>query len=292
MLNVKASAPVRIDLAGGWSDIEYFTKKHTGTVVNIAINKRANAELNIDENGKINVNYNCDVPIGTGLGTSSAINVALLSCINHSTFSPEKSAELAHRFEALLGGPVGRQDQWSSSFGGALHLKFEKEHVKILPFNPKNSAIKWLEEHLILAHTKIPHISGEVHTPIWERFNKGDSIIINSIKKLEKLADKMAKALIEDNRENIVEILNEVTKTTDLLSPSINQPVRLFCNNLMNENLALAWKIMGAGGGGVVGILSNKNKIVETKGRCEKEGWTIIDWEMETKGVILEKVKK
>ena len=135
-MKVKASAPVRIDLAGGWSDVTYFTKKFTGSVVNIAINKRAYAELSIDNEGHLKVSYDCEVPVGTGLGTSSAINVALLSCINHSNFSPEKSAEMAHKFEIILGGPVGRQDQWASAYGGAQHLKFNDEDVEIMPFKP------------------------------------------------------------------------------------------------------------------------------------------------------------
>ena len=102
MVNIIASAPIRIDLAGGWSDVHDYTEKFPGEVVNIAINKRAHAELNIDKDGFLKVNYHCDVPVGTGLGTSSAINVALLSCITHNNFSPEKSAEIAHKLYSQI----------------------------------------------------------------------------------------------------------------------------------------------------------------------------------------------
>jgi len=292
MLNIKASAPVRIDLAGGWSDVTHYTKKFPGTVVNIAINKRAHAELNIDANGYLKMNYECDVPVGTGLGTSSAINVALLSCITHSNFSPEKSAEIAHKFEILLGGPVGRQDQWASAFGGIQYLQFDDEDVEILQFKPMQTAIEWLEKHLIIAHSRIAHKSGEVHSPIWEKFNQEDSQVIDAISKLKILADKMAIALESDNRSDISDILNNVTITTDKLSPSINNPVRDVCDSLIKNGTISAWKVMGAGGGGAVALLSNHGKIDETKGACEKAGWMLIDWCVDTEGVIIEKVGK
>ena len=289
MSTIKASAPVRIDLAGGWSDVTHYTNKFSGAVVNIAINKRAHAVLNIDEDGYLKVNYDCDVPVGTGLGTSSAINVALLTCINHSNFSPEKSAELAHKFEILLGGPVGRQDQWASAFGGIQYLQFNEEEVKKLQFEPMPSAIQWLEKHLIIAHSRIPHKSGEVHSPIWEKFNQNDTQVIEAISKLKSLADDMANALESDNRNAISDILNNVTNTTDELSTSINDPVREVCNTLMENNTITAWKVMGAGGGGAVALLSESDKINKTKKACEVAGWMVIDWSVDNQGVLIEK---
>ena len=64
----EARAPVRIDLAGGWTDCPPFCHDVGGDVVNIAINQYARAKLTIDENGMMNCQYSCDVPIGSGLG--------------------------------------------------------------------------------------------------------------------------------------------------------------------------------------------------------------------------------
>ncbi len=292
MVKIRTSAPIRIDLAGGWSDIRDYTINYPGAVVNIAINKRAHAELEIDEDGYLSMNYNCEVPVGTGLGTSSAINVALLSCINHNKFSPEESAELAHKFEVILGGPVGRQDQWASAFGGVQYLKFNKDNVEIIPFKPMESAIKWLEKYLIIAHSKIAHKSGEVHAPIWEKFKQDDPKILNAIHKLKNLADEMSLALEKDERDSIKNILNEVTKTTDNLSKSINDPVREVCERLIDNKTISAWKVMGAGGGGAVALLSNEGNIEETKKQCELAGWMVIEWSTETQGILIEKIEE
>ena len=82
---VKARAPVRIDLAGGWSDCAPFCHEAGGDVVNIAINHYAHAELILDEAGKISCNYSCEIPVGSGLGATGALNVALMAIIkgNH-----------------------------------------------------------------------------------------------------------------------------------------------------------------------------------------------------------------
>ena len=45
----------------------------------------------IDADGKLSVNYRCDAPIGSGLGTTGAINVALMAAINGSENAEELS---------------------------------------------------------------------------------------------------------------------------------------------------------------------------------------------------------
>ena len=141
-----AKAPVRIDLAGGWSDAPPFCELVGGDVVNIAINHYAHAELNVDSNGKLSVAYNCDVPIGSGLGTTGAINVALMSVIK----GAENSEELAYQFEKLLGNHGGRQDQWAARFGGIQHLKFIGNDVERVALTPPQSFVPVSYTHLTL----------------------------------------------------------------------------------------------------------------------------------------------
>ena len=84
MKRIDARAPVRLDLAGGWTDVPPYTHDMGGEVVNVAINIHAHASLEIDDDGKLSVNYRCDAPVGSGLGTTGAINVALMAAIHGS----------------------------------------------------------------------------------------------------------------------------------------------------------------------------------------------------------------
>ena len=58
MKRVEARAPVRIDLAGGWTDVPPYTHEVGGEVVNVAINIHAHASLEIDDDGPI-----CELPL-------------------------------------------------------------------------------------------------------------------------------------------------------------------------------------------------------------------------------------
>ena len=53
MKRIEARAPVRLDLAGGWTDVPPYTHDMGGEVVNVAINIHAHASLEIDAEGKL-----------------------------------------------------------------------------------------------------------------------------------------------------------------------------------------------------------------------------------------------
>ena len=51
----------------------------TGEVVNIAIDRYVTASCEIDEQRRVKVRYETEMPTGCGLGTSGAMNVALVA---------------------------------------------------------------------------------------------------------------------------------------------------------------------------------------------------------------------
>jgi len=113
----RACAPLRLDLAGGWTDVPPFSTVEGGAVVNVAIRLSASAQWTpggngirlmshdlreelhgarldeLDQSGKLrllraalrvmpveppfSVETDCDAPPGSGLGSSGAVDVAL-----------------------------------------------------------------------------------------------------------------------------------------------------------------------------------------------------------------------
>ena len=72
----ESSAPLRVDLAGGWTDVPPYPTDFGGEVVNFAINHRVSVKKRKEvENSDLEFDF--PVPRGSGLGTSSAMNVAL-----------------------------------------------------------------------------------------------------------------------------------------------------------------------------------------------------------------------
>ena len=88
-----ASAPIRLDLAGGWTDVGPYPYDFGGEVVNFAINLRVTAELNPPSD--IEVVF--PVQRGSGLGTSSA-----LSSSTEALSNPGKSKTISFSREGIL----------------------------------------------------------------------------------------------------------------------------------------------------------------------------------------------
>ena len=277
--------PVCVDLAGGWTDVIPYCNDFGGEVLNFTINKYIHAVMEKDESGRIRVEYSSEVPSGSGLGTSGALNVGLIATILGHKKSPEKVAEMVSQFESILENKGGRQDQWASAHGGFNHLLFIGDSVEILPFEPMKSSKNWLKKHFIIADTKITHNSGKLHDSIWERYNSGDEDVINGLHKIRAAARKMSDGIQRDRRELVVESLREVCEGVDLMDSSLHDPFRAVIQPLIESKSVTAWKALGAGAGGTVGILCSpmfRKNVIES---LEKEGWEIIDWDYDDQGM-------
>jgi D-glycero-alpha-D-manno-heptose-7-phosphate kinase len=267
---VKARAPVRIDLAGGWSDAPPFCEQVGGDVVNIAINHYAHAEVAIDENGMLQSSYSCEVPIGSGLGSTGAINVALMAAIK----GAEGSEELAFQFERLLGNHGGRQDQWAARNGGIQHLKFIGDQVDSLPLQPGARFNRWIESHLILADTGIRHTSGDLHSSVWARYDE----VLPYLMEIRQSGRDMATAVQIDDRYKVCSAMKAYTESVGKLDPALNEPYLL----LEEMSEVMAWKGMGAAAGGFVGIISREPE--KTKAAIP---WDILDWQIDNEGLVI-----
>jgi D-glycero-alpha-D-manno-heptose-7-phosphate kinase len=279
--------PVRIDLAGGWSDVPAYCNIKSGEVVNVAINHYVTAKKVINQNRTMTVQYSTEMPIGSGLGTSGAMNVALLAAIAGKGRGLEEIAELAFQFESLLGNTGGRQDQWASAFGGINHLTFRGDKVEIKPLNPSIEFCTWLQTHLLLFDTNIQHVSGEIHDKIWQQFYDHDEQVIQGLDLIRDAGLSMASAIHDEDISQVINSMRMVMLGIDLIDEKLHDPFRDVLTPLEEIGSVLAWKAMGAGGGGIVGVLVEggehaKSSLIQA---TESVGWTQLQWEIEYSGI-------
>ena len=282
---IEVVVPVRVDLAGGWTDVQPYTGDYGGEVVNFAINKYIRSAMEKDDEGRIRVEYSSDIPTGSGLGTSGAMNVGLIATIAGGGKSPEDIAELAFQFEALLENRGGRQDQWAAARGGFNHLLFLGDEVEQIPFEPMKSARNWLRKHFVIAYSGIEHKSGDLRSKVWERYDEGDEKVISGLHLIRGAARNMADGLQRDRRELVVKALNDVCEGVDLIDKSIHDPFREVVNRLKESGSVVAWKALGAGGGGSVGLLCSPMGRSEAISTVEEEGWEVLDWDYDEIGM-------
>lgn len=134
-LSWHARAPVRIDFAGGWTDVPAYVERHGGVVVNAAITRyvqvdvifggtgislhaedlhqrvRCASPVDLRYDGKLDLHKaalnmfpitggvevlsNTDVPVGAGLGGSGALDVALCAALSRARAESHDKPELA-----------------------------------------------------------------------------------------------------------------------------------------------------------------------------------------------------
>jgi D-glycero-alpha-D-manno-heptose-7-phosphate kinase len=286
---VTVRVPVRIDLAGGWTDVPAYCSDHVGEVINIAINRYITAEMHIDDDRKITVQYSSDVPVGSGLGTSGAMNVALLAAISGEGRTPEEIAELAFQFEALLGNTGGRQDQWASALGGIQHLQFDGDTVTSTQMNPSSEFMSWIEKNLLLFDSGISHVSGDLHQEVWRKYSRGDQGIKDGLERIRHMAQEMLEAIQSESPEYFTRSLHRAGRSVNLLGKEFNEPFEKCLEPLQFGESVMAWKVMGAGAGGVVGIVLNAGYDRKAVTELAKEqGWAEIEWAIEHQGIVRE----
>ena len=165
-------SPFRISFAGGGSDLPSFYKRHGGCVLVTSINRYVYIEIHpffnedriqlkysqTENVGSVNdvkhrifrevlkqfkfngVEMSCtaDIPAGTGLGSSSAFSAALLQAAyaykNQYCSRADIAAEACELEIKRLKSPIGKQDQYSSVFGGLNFIRFNPDDtVRVEP---------------------------------------------------------------------------------------------------------------------------------------------------------------
>ena len=119
-----ARAPLRIDLAGGWTDVPAFADAEGGDVVNVTIDKFVRATLG--EDGAIA--YTHDVR-ASGLGSSACEHV-LAAALRDPDADLDDIAEAAFAAECAEGVAGGRQDQYAACYGGLSYMQVPRRGAR------------------------------------------------------------------------------------------------------------------------------------------------------------------
>ena len=280
----ESSAPLRVDLAGGWTDVPPYPTDFGGEVVNFAINQRVRVRRR-EEAGDSELEFHFPVPRGSGLGTSSAMNVALAALNSSSKFeNPDEISEQAFLSESKE-NRCGRQDHWASAFGGFNHLLFIGDSVERMPFEPMKSSLNWLKKHLVIAYSGSSRNSGEIQESVWSSYSNRVEGVIQGLHKIRSSAREMADGLQQDRRDLVVSSLRGVCEGVDMIDPTIHDPFRDVVMPLIEAGSIVAWKALGAGGGGCSALLcSPTGKEYATK-YIRNEGWQILEWDFDEQGV-------
>jgi D-glycero-alpha-D-manno-heptose-7-phosphate kinase len=196
-----------------------------------------------------------DAPPGSGLGSSSAITVALVSAIAELLRLPVDDyqvADLAYRIERLeVKIKGGKQDQYATTFGGFNLIEFHPGGtVLVLPLRLRPETIWELEHSLVFAYVGGGHFSDQIIENQVRNYETRRTESIHAMDRLKVLTQDMKRALLVGELREFGELLHLAWESKRQMAKGITNPKINELYDRAIEAGALGGKMSGAGGGG------------------------------------------
>lgn len=287
---ISVRAPFRLPIGGGGTDLPSYYSKYEGLLITAAVNKYMYININIPalvnkimvrysitetvtniedlkhdivKNtlkhfkyfGPLHINSMADISAGTGLGSSSAYTVALIrgmTSLLKKYYTLQELAELACTIEIeMCKKPIGKQDQYASTFGGINALEIDRTgNVTVIPITLPNESLKELEYSLMMFYTNIERDANEILGEQSEKAAVDEKDTINSMHSIKEIGCKIKDSLVSGDIFKIGTYFHEHWQckkkiSTKMTDKKINEWYEIAMNNG-----AIGGKIMGAGGGG------------------------------------------
>lgn len=206
------------------------------------------------------VSTTVDAPPGSGLGSSSALAVAMCEAFRLFCSAPLGLYELARlafqveRIDLRLAG--GRQDQYAATFGGVNFMEFLPDDRAIVnPLRLPRATINELEASLVICFTGVSRASDTIINQQIENMNDHKPAALDALLELKTAAIDMKQALLAGNIRLMGELLDRSWISKKQTASSISNQLieQLFV--VGRQAGVLAGKVSGAGGGGFIMFL-------------------------------------
>jgi D-glycero-alpha-D-manno-heptose-7-phosphate kinase len=283
-------SPLRISLGGGGTDLPSYYRDHSGFVIAAAINKYVYITLHQTFVEELIIKYSqmervkavdevqhpiirealrltgvdaphleiasmADIPAGTGLGSSGSFTTAMLKALHtlrKNLVHPHELAEQACHIEIeILKEPIGKQDQYISSFGGITCFRFlPNGQVEAWPLKLHTDTLYNLEDNLLLFFTGYSRRASEILTEQDSKSRSNDKEMISNLHYVKELGQESRRALEGGDLEKFAEIMDvhwqhKKKRSNNMSTGRIDE-----WYGLARKNGALGGKLIGAGGGG------------------------------------------
>ena len=200
-----------------------------------------------------------DAPPGSGLGSSSALVVALVEAFRHMLDVPLGLYEIAHlafEIERLdLRLPGGKQDQYAAAFAAVNFVEFlAADRVIVNPLRIPRAFLAEVESSLVTCFTGVSRSSEQIIRDQQEGMGRsGDAL--ESLHQLKREAIEMKQALLRGEVAHMASVLNRSWDAKKRTAPGISTGLIEMLETTAREHGAIGCKVSGAGGGGFMMFL-------------------------------------
>ena len=289
-MTVSASAPTRIDLAGGTIDIWPVCQllDEPAVTVNVAVGLRAEVSLEATTTGFLRIDAEEEqiaLPVGQirhdrfGLitrlvehfGAGNGLDISV-----RTKAPPRSGLGGSSALAVALGGALARLHAWepaTDEFLGWVQnietrlLKTPTGYQDYVPallggfhtivaaaagveHHPDPGALDFLEGRIHLVDTAVPHHSGMNNWQVVRAFLEGDAEVARRLNAINACARRLGEAIAARDLEAVADAIDAEWKERRRLSPVVTNETIERILAAARDAGALAGKICGAGGGG------------------------------------------
>jgi D-glycero-alpha-D-manno-heptose-7-phosphate kinase len=238
--------------------------------------------------GGISLFLASEVPPGTGLGSSSAVAVALVKALTALRGLPLSPAQVAERACVLelekLGSPIGKQDQYAAAFGGLNVITFTRDAVAVEPLSLTAETRERLQRNLLLFFTGGTRKANAILRRQQRASAADEGDTIAALHAIKEVARETKRCLEAGRLRRYGELLAASWEQKKQLATGISNPRVDELYELARRHGAIGGKLAGAGGGGFLMLYCEESQQAAVCEALERAGLYRMDYRFERGG--------
>ena len=234
----------------------------------------ANKAIKNQDTG-IEIKIKSEIPLGAGLGSSSACCVAGAAAIFKlfGDVSKEKILELAIEAERTIFENTSGADCTVCTYGGIIEYG-KKQGFKKIENEPNFQ--------LVIANSNMEHSTESMVSGVKTFVIKNKEKFSKLLNQESKLVEDVLKLLKENNPEELGEKINQNQKYLETIGISNNQLKKMI---EIGQKTSFGAKITGSGGGGCIFALTNESNVEQSLKEFKDKNFECFSAEIDFKGL-------
>ncbi|MFY9717288.1 MAG: GHMP kinase [Thermoplasmata archaeon] len=230
-----------------------------------------------------------DAPAGTGLGSSSAMCVALVGAFQHYLKEPWTTydvSELAYHIEREeLGLQGGRQDMYAAAFGGFNFMEFNGPRTIVNQLKIRPDVANELAYRLLLCYTGTTRFSDHIIQRQKQSYSEKRGGTAEALDATKQLAVDMKNELLRGNIDEMGRLLDSGWQLKKQFTDGISNDRVDAIYSRAKEAGALGGKLTGAGGGGYLLLFCDFARRAKVAKAVQDLGGRVEDFSLEPMGL-------
>ena len=247
---------------------DFVEGKYVDSKLNLLVNAYQYLTHGMDRE-PVKITTYVEAPPGSGLGSSSALVVALVTAISEYygiPYDEYQTAAAALKIEReICDLPGGKQDQYSAAFGGFNYIEFLQDGRTIVnPLRLNYKTQNMLEMNTVLYYVGSPRSDARVIEATSSNL-KNNMATVEITHQIKEACIEFKRSLLVGDVKKLSDLMNDYWKLKLKTSGKVGSPALIDTYEYAMLNGATAAKISGAGGGGHMVLFTefeNRHKLI------------------------------